>query len=71
MSKDYGIEYWGKLEERELLFLIEILEEKVKSTPICGGGKLLRKLKENFYGAESYEEATLKNKFVESITIQH
>jgi len=70
MSKDYGIEYWGKLEERELIFLMELLEEKAKE-PIAGLSKLYKKLKEDFVQADSYEEATLKNKFVETVTIRH
>ena len=71
MSKDYGIEYWGKLEERELIFLMELLEEKAKNTPVAGLRELYKKLKEDFVQADSYEEATLKNKFVETVTIQH
>ena len=70
--KDYGIEYFGKLEEREILFLIEFLEEKVKNREtILGLGKLIRKLKEDFLIPEKIIEPTLKNKFVEVIEIQH
>ena len=48
MPKDYGIQHSGKLEEREILFLIEILEEKFNEphTAILGLGKLIRNLKE-------------------------
>ena len=47
MPKDYGIQHSGKLEEREILFLIEILEEKVRNEEtILGLGKLIRNLKE-------------------------
>jgi len=47
MPKDYGIQHSGKLEEREILFLIEILEEKLKNgETILGLGKLIRNLKE-------------------------
>ena len=47
MPKDYGIQHSGKLEEREILFLIEILEEKFKNgETILGLGKLIRNLKE-------------------------
>ncbi len=47
MPKDYGIQHSGKLEEREILFLIEILEEKVRNgETILGLGKLIRNLKE-------------------------
>jgi hypothetical protein len=47
MPKDYGIQHSGKLEEREILFLIEILEEKLKNREtILGLGKLIRNLKE-------------------------
>ena len=48
MPKDYGIQYSGKLEEREILFLIELLEEKFNEphTAILGLGKLIKNLKD-------------------------
>jgi|APSaa5957512535_1039671.scaffolds.fasta_scaffold148722_3 hypothetical protein len=46
MPKDYGIQHSGKLEEREILYLIEILEEKLDNRePILGLGKLIKNLK--------------------------
>jgi hypothetical protein len=68
-------EYFGKLKEREIHFLVTLLEEKVKNQKIdfSRGGldKLIKKLKEDFLIPEEINKPTLKNKFVETITFQH
>ena len=49
--KDYGIKHAVNLEEREILFLIEILTEKIED-PIIGLGKLIQTLDDSIKKAQ-------------------
>ena len=52
--KDYGIKHLVNLEEREIIFLIEILTEKIEdpNTAINGLGKLIQTLEDSIKEAQ-------------------
>lgn len=52
--KDYGIKHLVNLEEREIIFLIEILTEKIETpgTAINGLGELIQTLEDSIKEAQ-------------------
>ncbi len=67
--------YYGMLSSQEIEWIVEALDMVNKSNP-CHLNATIRaqikdKLTTKFIVPESIQEATLENKFIESIMIQH
>ena len=68
-------QYFGKLTERQINLIQDAFDVVYETAPChinaLFRAEVMKTLKEDFIEAESCQEPTLENKFVETVKIQH